>query len=170
MRLFIAIRFSKEIDRALLDCMEGLKRQGVKGNYTPAENLHLTLAFIGETDQIIEVTDAMKSVEFDPFPIEVGGFGNFGRLLWIGVKSEPALRKYVKQLRKALEGRGISFDRKKFKEHITIVRRAQASGSIIVPEIHAGMTVRRISLMKSARINGRMVYTEMFATEGRIHV
>ena len=51
MRLFIAVPLAEDMKKALVACMHDLKRQGVEGNYVPAQNLHLTLAFIGEYDQ-----------------------------------------------------------------------------------------------------------------------
>ena len=49
MRLFISIRLSDEYGEIpLVACMHDLKKQGVEGNYVPARNLHMTLAFIGE--------------------------------------------------------------------------------------------------------------------------
>ena len=55
MRLFIAIRLSDEMRKALVQCMHDLKKQGVEGNYVPAQNLHMTLAFIGEyKDPVME--------------------------------------------------------------------------------------------------------------------
>ena len=48
MRLFIAIQLSEKMRKALVSCLHDLKKQGVEGNYVPAQNLHLTLAFIGE--------------------------------------------------------------------------------------------------------------------------
>ena len=43
MRLFIAIQLSDEMKKALVACMHDLKKQGVEGNYVPAQNLHMTL-------------------------------------------------------------------------------------------------------------------------------
>ncbi len=43
MRLFIAIQFDKNILDALTDFQADLKSQGVTGNYTRRENLHITL-------------------------------------------------------------------------------------------------------------------------------
>ena len=43
MRLFVAIQLSDEMKKALVACMHDLKKQGVEGNYVPAQNLHLTL-------------------------------------------------------------------------------------------------------------------------------
>ena len=43
MRLFIAIQFEENILDALTDFQADLKRQGVTGNYTRRENLHISL-------------------------------------------------------------------------------------------------------------------------------
>ena len=50
MRLFVAIQLSDEMKKALVGCMHDLKKQGVDGKFVPAQNLHMTLAFIGEYD------------------------------------------------------------------------------------------------------------------------
>ena len=63
MRLFIAIQLSDEMKKALVACMHDLKKQGVEGNYVPAQNLHLTLAFIGEYD---DPTKVKNIIEGDP--------------------------------------------------------------------------------------------------------
>ena len=60
MRLFIAIRLSDEMKKALINCMHDLKKQGVEGNYVPAQNLHMTLAFIGEYDDPESKESAQK--------------------------------------------------------------------------------------------------------------
>ena len=48
MRLFIAIHLSQEIKETLIDLQNEWYDLGVRGNYSSEENLHLTLAFIGE--------------------------------------------------------------------------------------------------------------------------
>ena len=80
MRLFIAIRLSDEMKKALINCMHDLKKQGVEGNYAPAQNLHMTLAFIGEYDDpesVCKETVSGPSGESghdgkEGFPYEVG--------------------------------------------------------------------------------------------------
>ena len=57
-----------------------MRNQHVGGNYTPAENLHITLAFIGEYPNSEEVMDALSSIKFKPFTINLDGFGCFGNL------------------------------------------------------------------------------------------
>lgn len=88
MRIFIAIRFTEAFKASILDAQEGLKEQGIRGNFTRPENLHLTLVFIGETDRIDDIKTAVASVRFDPFVITTGQLGCFNgrsRVLWMGI-------------------------------------------------------------------------------------
>ena len=63
MRLFVAIQLNEKVKHSLLSIQEKLRRLGVRGNYTPPENLHLTLAFIGDypkPDSVLEVLEILK--------------------------------------------------------------------------------------------------------------
>ena len=85
MRFFIAIQFEENILDALTDFQADLKSQGVSGNYTKRENLHITLAFIGEYGNPEDILDAMEQVEFRPIEISLSGVGSFGELFWVGL-------------------------------------------------------------------------------------
>ena len=50
MRLFLAIQLSPAVREALLTAQDALRRQG-RGSFPPPENLHLTLAFLGEVPE-----------------------------------------------------------------------------------------------------------------------
>ena len=71
MRLFIAIQFTDRIKKALSYLQQDMRDCGLKGNYTRDENLHLTLAFIGEYGNPDEVLDALDSLDFEPFLLEL---------------------------------------------------------------------------------------------------
>ena len=164
MRLFIAVRLDEHMRDALISVQSVLRKGGVRGNYTRPENLHLTLAFIGEYPDPDTVLDAMGSVDFSPFPLRLEGFGSFGDLYWCGLGGSGELSGCAKRLRRSLAERGIPFDRKRFTPHITLIRRAVVDGKngfpgITVPE--AGMEVRGISLMRSDRGKNGMIYTEI---------
>ena len=81
MRLFIAIRLSDKMKKALVACMHDLKKQGVEGKYVPAQNLHLTLAFIGEYDYPEKVKKVIESVPLPQFRLSLSEKGNFGNIL-----------------------------------------------------------------------------------------
>lgn len=140
---------------------------GMRGSYTRTENLHLTLAFIGEHPDPDEVLKALRTVEFRPFELALRGYGSFGDLWWAGTDDSPALEAVVRRVRRALEEAGIPFDRKRFVPHITVLRHADPGRSglpaLTIPP--AWMIVRRISLMRSDRGRSGMVYTELGAVE-----
>ena len=161
MRLFIAIELNNKICRALAEVQQDLQKQGCRGSFTRTENLHLTLAFIGEYPDPDHVLDVMQTVSSEPFDITLSGFGNFGDLWWAGIKDSDALRTCVKRLRHALADSGIPFDRKKFSPHITLVRNARfiMQPEIIIPE--TSMTVDHIFLYRSDRGKNGMIYTEL---------
>ena len=163
MRLFIAIQFSDSVKKDLLDILHRLKQAGVKGNYTPAANLHLTLAFIGETRQAEEIREVMKAVKFSPFRLTLAETGMFGDLLWVGVKGNQGLKGVVRDLRAGLDAAGIPYDRKEFKPHITLIRKMTGSLPRNFSAGRTDMMVKKISLMKSENKNGKMVYTEIFS-------
>jgi len=147
MRLFIAIQLNDEMKNALVRIQNAMKRQGVRGNFTRRENLHLTLAFIGEYSDTDEVLEIMDQVQFEPFDLRLDGV--------------------AKMLRHGLADAGISFDHKKFSPHITLVRKAHSLDGRIPAGVlegagEAGMLVDHISLMRSDRGKNGMVYTEIF--------
>ena len=81
MRLFIAIPLSAEMQKALVACMHDLKKQGVEGNYVPAANLHMTLAFIGEYDDPKKIKQVLEKVPCPKFRLALSEKGNFGNIL-----------------------------------------------------------------------------------------
>ncbi len=161
MRLFIAIRLSEEMKKALVACMHDLKKQGVDGNYVPAQNLHMTLAFIGEYDDPSKVKEVIRRVPLPEFRLTLSEKRNFGNILWAGVKGNQKLKTYVKDLRAALSTEGIPFDNEKFVPHITLIRKVSAKKPYQVHLPKADMTVKKASLMKSEQKNGKMVYKEL---------
>ena len=168
MRLFIAILFEQQMVDALTEYQKNLRKISAVGNYTKEENLHLTLAFVGEYGNPDEVLDALEQVEFRPFEIRLDGVGHFGDLLWAGVTGEDKLAAVAKRLRHALAEAGIPFDKKKFRPHVTLIRKVSFRTEQKLPAEPlraAGMTVKRISLMKSERGKNGMVYTEIGAVE-----
>ena len=166
MRLFVAVSFSSETKKMLTELQTRLREHGVRGNYTSCDNLHLTLAFIGEYDRPEKVRKALGGVSFEPFELAVGNrTGSFGDLLWVGIERSKELSSLAVRVRAALEAADIPFDHKPFKPHITILRRAVFTNGAISSDLlrtdTVKMSVERISLMESKRINGRLVYSEI---------
>ena len=176
MRLFIAINLTSEIKAYLMAAILELKKEAFKGNFTHRENLHLTLVFLGELSE--EKTDiiktAMNQIKGEPFLLSLSGFGRFkrnsGDIHWAGVDKSEALIMIQKQLIGELEKAGFSPENKEYAHHLTLgreVRLSEPSGNIYesLPAAKQEMTVSRISLMKSERIDGKLVYSEIYGRE-----
>ena len=168
MRLFISIQLNDEMRDALSGLQGDLQFCGVRGNYTRDENMHLTLAFIGEYPDAQPVLDALETVKFRPFALQLEGAGSFGDLWWAGLKGSEPLKNLVRQVRHALADAEIPFDKKRFVPHITILRKARFDGA--EPQclfVHpTQMTVDHISLMRSDRGRHGMIYTELGRVQG----
>ena len=164
MRLFIAVNLSDEMKDSLIRMQNALYDRGARGNYTPEENLHLTLAFIGEYPDAQPVLDALSAVAFRPFELSLEGMGRFGDLWWAGMRDSVPLTAVVRRLRRALAENGIPFDKKRFSPHITLIRKASGALPGIAPE-PASMTVTALSLMRSDRGRNGMIYTELGSVE-----
>ena len=160
MRLFIAINLSDAMKDALTAAQDEMYGKGFRGNFTPAENMHLTLAFIGEYPDKDQVMDALSSVSFSAFTLSLSGMGCFRDLWWAGMDESAPLTAVVRRIRHALAGHDIPFDRKRFSPHITLLRKTVGTmPGIQIPKI--SMPVERISLMRSDRGKHGMIYTEV---------
>jgi 2'-5' RNA ligase len=164
MRLFIAIMLSDDMKKAVTGTMHELKKADVRGSYVPAQNLHVTLAFIGETKYASAVKTAMQSLSCKPFRMAFAEMGVFDNLLWVGIKGNQGLNKLAKYVGTALDEAQIPYDRKKFVPHVTIIRNMGGPWKKVSPP-KADMTVKKVSLMKSEQKNGKQVYTEIFSVD-----
>lgn len=169
MRAFFAINFDQAVKAALTGAIEALRAQAEAGGYTRPENLHLTLAFIGETRRVRALEEALRAVGGEAFSVTLSGFGRFrrpdGDICWIGVRESPELASLHNTLCAQLLERGFHMEARPFRPHLTLGRRVvlprgfddRAFGASL-PDI--AVDVGRIGLMKSERVSGRLIYTE----------
>jgi 2'-5' RNA ligase len=178
MRLFIAITLQENIKDSLSRTITGLKNLTRKGSFTDRDNLHLTVVFIGETKDATEIMRAMdralNNANTLPFQLEFREIGSFkrqeGDIFWVGVEKELNLWKLQEELVKELKAVGIPVDDKEYKPHLTLGRRVKLNGKIEKKELDHLVTpmimeTLKISLMKSERINGKLVYTEIYQSD-----
>lgn len=172
MRAFIAVDFCKETKDKLFCAANELKALSIKGSFTRHENFHLTLAFLGEISlgETEKAKDILNKTEARPFELIISGSGIFkrpgGDIFWIGIQNPAEIEELCMRLRKELISNGFKIDDKKFSPHITLGREILLKdNSIWDLKINATEKVNKISLMKSERINGKLVYTEVFAKQ-----
>ena len=174
LRLFIAISFEERIVSRIWELRELIRANASGGNFTSRDNLHLTLAFIGETDsdRLTLIHEAMSNVSSASFSLQLRGAGRFkqriGDIWWLGVEKNPALIDMRQKLVDELTARGFRLDSRPYSPHITIGRSVVTAGShsLIMSQAESFVMeadVRSLSLMKSERKEGGLRYTEIFA-------
>lgn len=174
MRLFVAINFNTETKDSLYTVIQGLKSHAAKGNFTSRDNLHLTLVFIGETARVEEAKHAVNSISAAPFTLGMGGFGCFprqsGDIYWIGVAQNNTLFSIYNQLCSTLVKAGFAMERRAFKPQMTLGREVILHKDFIRDAFEKTikpikMEITKISLMKSERVSGKLIYTEIYSKE-----
>lgn len=167
MRLFAAINFTDSFREGLINTREQLKDKSLSGNFTLNENLHLTLAFIGETKNISGAKNAVDRAfrNFKSFKISTERIGKFSDLWWVGIKENASLTEAAEKIQNELISAGFSIEKRKFKPHITIARQVVPKEKIFLEPPRLCMNVTRISLMQSSRISGKLCYTEIYGKD-----
>ncbi len=132
MRLFVAIPVDDQIKRRMLRVCDDIDVREARVRWCSAEQLHLTLKFIGEVEEILlrPIRDAVQRVtdKTPAFDMEIAGTGCFpetgaARVIWIGGSCPSGtLPQVVQELEDALEPLGIDKEKRTFSEHFTIGR------------------------------------------------
>lgn len=133
-RLFIALRPPTEVRNALTPLMSGV--EGAR--WMNDNQLHLTLAFLGEVDKhgVDAAVQAMETVHAPQLDLQLGQLGSFDATgpgktsaLWIGVEPADPLTDLATSFRTACRRAGLAPDARKFVPHITLARFGSAGAS-----------------------------------------
>lgn len=169
MRLFIAIDLPASV-RAALDREQARLREACAGRrdirWTP-EGLHLTLKFLGQVElgRLPQITSALKVLGgFEPFEVEVGGFGFFPsarrpRVFWVGLEAPPALGRLASRVEAAAESLGFARENRQFQPHLTLARFEEQRPQ---PALEAALRAGRAGGF------GRFTVTEFFLFESKL--
>lgn len=168
MRTFISINFDRGVIERLKDLQSALKMYASGGRFTGPENLHLTLAFLGEVEQkrIRTLDEILRSLSGFAAPeLTFDGIGSFGRGLYFArIKPAPELMALQSELTRKLLGAGFRLDERDFRPHVTLARELEVREKPIISYEPFSMRADRLSLMKSELGRGGPRYSELFAT------
>ncbi len=124
-RLFVGLALPDSVADHLASLAEPIPG----ARWVAPENLHLTLAFLGEIDghRAQDADDALAAVDAPGFTLTLAGLGQFGqgrraRALWIGVEPCPALMHLQRKVATAIERAGIALEGRRFTPHVTLAR------------------------------------------------
>jgi len=126
LRLFFAL-WPDPVTRDSLAVTADRLRKVCGGRSPAADNLHLTLAFLGDVPAIRlpELENLAAALVREPFVLHLDriGYWRQQRLVWAGSQSCPReLAVLVAALADGLRARGFRTERRSFKPHVTLLR------------------------------------------------
>lgn len=124
MRLFVALPIPRLVAQSIM-----LIQGGVPGaRWQTAEQLHVTLRFIGEVDgrEAAMLDDALARIVAPAFDLQLHGVGQFGNkqphALWAAIRKSEALEHLQRKVDNAIRRVGQPQDAYKFTPHVTVAR------------------------------------------------
>jgi 2'-5' RNA ligase len=124
--------------------------QGVEGRRTPADRIHLTLAFLGEADEQ-RASAAARRVQVGQFwlPIEEARHWGHNDIVWAGPRRIPEeLGCLAEALQLELYKDNFILERRPFAAHVTLARKAAAQSLPALPRLE--WPVKEFALVSSA--------------------
>ena len=125
LRLFAGVAIPDDL-RSRLAVLQG----GIDGaRWVASENMHITLRFIGEVDEITaeEIDGALSRLTASPLNIALSGAGRFNswnkpRAVWVGVEKTPDLMALQEKVDRAIINIGLPPEGRKYMPHVTLAR------------------------------------------------
>lgn len=150
MRLFVALRPPPEALADLEERVSGLRDAAGDLRWTPLDQRHLTLAFLGEVDEdrYADLTPrlARAAARASEFALSLSRAGTFprrsdrARVLWIGLAGDRStLARLAAAATAAARRSGIPVEDRRFSPHLTLAR-ARPSGGVDVTGFVRGLS------------------------------
>ncbi len=185
LRAFIALEIPASIQESIQQQTAGLRKAASSSlvRWVPAENLHLTLKFLGDVSstslQFVTQMLSREASQYPGFSMQVGGLGAFpsarrARVLWIGIRAPETLSALQRSLDSAAARLGYPPEDRPFSPHLTIGRVKQTAAPTDLQRIQAALEaasvgplgkadVSAVHLIKSDLKPTGSVYTRLFS-------
>jgi 2'-5' RNA ligase len=129
-RLFVALQIPSAVLENLASLLASLRAITKEPRWVRAENLHVTLKFLGEVaeEKVAAIRSALGEVRSgEPVKLEFRGLGFFPnekhpRAFWAGIEVSPNLKTLSTDIEGAMEKLGIPREQREFSPHLTLAR------------------------------------------------
>ncbi|MEG8947328.1 RNA 2',3'-cyclic phosphodiesterase [Rosettibacter firmus] len=174
-RTFIALEIPEEALEKIVNIKNQLINDYEKLKWEPLNKLHLTLKFLGDTEENIvpnicsEIEKLLKN--YDILNLSFQKFGLFikdkkPRILWIGLNDNDKLIKLANEIDELISKFGYLKEKRKFTPHITLLRIKDKDEKfykdfyklteVEIPEIN--FNANKITFFKSTLLKSGSVY------------
>lgn len=175
-RLFVAIKVDPS--PALLEVYEHMLNafQYHKISWSDPEKLHLTLKFLGDTEE--EKIDSICNVltkcaqRFRPFDIGIENVGIFGssydpKIIWFGINDNEILSDLALCIINELNNIGFDKDRQNFIPHLTVGRIKKIKSKKLFKQ---GLSLFKGIKIQSSRVESFALYESILKQTGAEHI
>ena len=174
-RAFVSVDISP--NEALVALLDQLREGDPKLKVVKSSNLHVTLKFLGDTDEGM-VEDIVGTMEesakgVGPFSVRLQGMGAFPslssmRVVWVGIEDGKRLAEMADKMDGLFAQLGFKREKRAFRPHLTVAR-ARGTAGAVVGDIIAASTatdygeyrVDRVALKKSVLTPHGPIYSDV---------
>jgi RNA 2',3'-cyclic 3'-phosphodiesterase len=183
-RSFIAIKIPSEIQKRIDTKVADIRNHlvGTPIRWLPAENIHLTLKFLGNVipEKLNHLADILCAEvnHYIPFLLPIEGLGMFPnnqkpRIIWVGLERSDELITLYHGVEKVCAKIGFVSDDHSFSPHITIARVRPTINSNDILKVRQSISfctfnfgkplISSVTLFKSVLRPSGPVYTELYS-------
>jgi 2'-5' RNA ligase len=160
MRAFLALPMPDDTAEAMLRIQSRLPT----GRAVPEENLHLTLAFLGDVPEAVlaALDEELCATRLPAVRVAFGGLGTFAEmergLVFAEVRADPDLATLQSRVERIARMVGADLPRRRFRPHVTLTRanrqpkgpaRDRMAAALGTPVDIPGFTARELVLYRS---------------------
>ena len=174
-RIFIAIK--AEAGETLSKIVSSLKSRLVNESikWTSLDNIHITLAFLGDTEEnMIKVISSKLKESCEgsgKFQLTIRGIGVFKnlsdpRVIWTGIESSEKLTQLYSTVINGLIEAGIKMEQRPFKPHLTLGRIKYLNDKLALKNL---LDIYQDAEIQKVPVNEVIIYESLLKPTGPIY-
>jgi RNA 2',3'-cyclic 3'-phosphodiesterase len=175
-RTFIGLKIDPDpvLSGLFSDLKKNLNSEQLR--WVDPQNLHLTLRFLGNTEdsQLVNINNALDALipQFEHFNLEIEGLGLFGKrnapkILWAGVNIPQNIYDLVTKIEDIVCNAGFEEETKPYSPHLTLCRiRALSDTSLLLDTVNQ---YKQTHFLKQD-VNQIVLYESVLKSFGAVYV